>query len=48
MADNEYQTGINVNFRIRPNDDLADELERLARVISLKYNRDFRIILEEV
>ena len=44
----ETTTGFRLNFRIRPDDDLADELERLARVISVKYKRDVKIYLEEV
>lgn len=42
------ETGFRLSFRIRPDDDLSDELERLARVISTKYKREVRIYLEEV
>ena len=37
-----------VNFRIRPSDDLEAELDRLARIISTKYQKDVRIVLREV
>lgn len=38
-------TDYRVNFRIRQNDDVSEELNRLAAVISKKYNEDVRIIL---
>ena len=39
---------IRVGFRIKPNDDLAAELDRLSRIISQKYKKEIRISLKEV
>ena len=45
------QESRHLNFRITVREDLTDlpdELDRLARVISMKYKRDVLITLEEM
>lgn len=37
-----------VNFRIMPSDDLQTELDRLARALSTKYQKDIKIVLREM
>lgn len=39
--------GLRINFRIRPNDDINHELDRLAAVMSKKYKRDLDIVIKE-
>ena len=36
-----------INFRVQPNANLSEELDRLARIVSAKYGRDLKIILRE-
>ena len=36
-----------VKFRILQSNDLRDELDRLARIISTKYQKEVRIIIRE-
>ena len=43
MASQPYR----VNFRIKPSDNLSDELDRLARIISRKYKKEVQIFLRE-
>lgn len=44
MASNQYR----VNFRIRSSDNVEDELDRLADILTRKYKRQIRIALREV
>ena len=44
MASQPYR----VNYRIKSSDNLPDELNRLARIISRKYKKNVRIYLEEM
>lgn len=37
-----------VKFRILSSNDLNEELDRLARIVSIKYQKDIRIVLREV
>jgi hypothetical protein len=37
-----------VNFRIKPSDNLSDELDRLAKIISQKYKEDVRIYMKTI
>jgi len=43
----ESETRYRVNFRIKPSDNLSDELDRLAKIISQKYKKNVRIVLKE-
>jgi len=44
----ESRTTYRVNFRIKPSDNLPDELDRLAKIISQKYKKEVRIYLKEI
>jgi len=44
MPENKYRVG----FRIRPSENLPDELDRLARILSQKHKKEIRIYLKEM